>query len=266
VFRIATWNVNSLRVRLPQVLQWLEAEQPDVLALQETKLSNDEFPLDAFSPYGYHAVCSGQKTYNGVALISRTPPRDPVTGFPGSDDPQRRILHAAVNGVDVLNLYVPNGARVGSDKFEYKLEWLGRLRAFVAGLLEDGRPLVVVGDFNIAPAEIDVYDPARWEGKVLFSEPERAEFRKLLDLGLVDCFRLLNSEPGQYTWWDYRAGAYRRNMGLRIDHILASTALAARCRACRIYRDVRKAERPSDHVPVLAGFDIDPKAPPGRTP
>jgi exodeoxyribonuclease-3 len=261
VFRIATWNVNSLRVRLPQVLAWLEAERPDVLALQETKLTDDEFPFDAFTPYGYHAVCAGQKTYNGVALITRTPVQNPLTGFPGCDDPQRRVLFAAVGEVDVLNLYVPNGAEVGSDKFEYKLWWLGKLRAFVAELLRGGRPLVVLGDFNIAPEAIDVHDPARWEGKVLFSEPERAEFRRLLDLGLVDCFRLLNGEPGQYTWWDYRAFAFRRNMGLRIDHVLASRDLAARCRTCEIHRDVRKAERPSDHVPVLAGFELGPGTP-----
>jgi exodeoxyribonuclease-3 len=256
MFRIATWNVNSLRVRLPHVLDWLDAEQPDVLALQETKLQDPDFPRDAFAERGYQALHAGEKTYNGVAILSRAPLTLIADSFPDFDDPQRRVLHARTGGVDVLDIYVPNGSEVGSEKFEYKLRWLGRLRQYVSGLIDAGGRLAVVGDFNIAPASEDVHDPAAWQGQVLFSEAERDEFSGLLRQGLVDCFRLFRQEPGGYTWWDYRAGAFRRNLGLRIDHILASRELAGLCRGCRIDREPRCRERPSDHAPVIAEFDL----------
>lgn len=257
MFRVATWNVNSLRVRLPHVMQWLAEQRPDVLALQETKLVDEDFPLDAFRELEYHAVFSGQKTYNGVAIISREPAEQVHHGLPSMNDPQRRVLLAHVQGIPILNLYVPNGSEVGSDKYAYKLEWFSNLRKFVEKLLAENPKLVVVGDFNVAPADEDVHDPERWAGQVLCSEPERREFAQLLQLGLEDCFRRFTQEPGSYTWWDYRAAAFRRNNGLRIDHILGSTPLADRCTACRIDRVPRTWERPSDHVPVVAEFDLN---------
>jgi exodeoxyribonuclease-3 len=252
--KIATWNVNSLRVRLPQVLAWIASEQPDVLALQETKLTDEDFPREAFTQVRYHAAFAGQKTYNGVAIISRTAPEMRATGIPGFADPQRRVLRADIGGIDILNLYVPNGAEVGSDKYDYKLDWLSHLQNWVRELLAANPRLIVLGDFNIAPENEDVHDPAEWEGKVLFSEPERTHFRRLLEAGLVDCFRLFEQPPGSFTWWDYRAAGFRRNRGLRIDHILAGPGLAAGCRACRIDVEPRRAERPSDHAPVVAEF------------
>ena len=254
--RIATWNVNSLRVRLPHVLHWLKTEQPDVVALQEIKLQDIDFPEAPFTEHGYHYVCSGQKTYNGVAILCKAEPGRIITSLPGYDDPQKRVLCAAINGINILNLYAPNGSAVGSEKFLYKLNWFSHLRPFVQELLARPGPTVVLGDLNIAPEDRDVHDPAAWEGSVLVSEPERAEFRKLLALGLKDCFRLITQEPGHYSWWDYRAAAFRRNLGLRIDHILASDALAVLCRGCRIDKGPRKLEQPSDHAPVLADFDI----------
>jgi len=255
MFKIATWNVNSLRVRLPHVLDWLDAERPDVLALQETKLQDRDFPLDAFRQRFYHALHAGQKTYNGVAILSRLPISLIADSFPGFDDPQRRVLHAQAGAIQVLNIYVPNGSEVGSERFEYKLRWLGHLRRYTAGLIAAGAGFAVVGDFNIAPAPEDVHDPATWEGRVLFSMPEREAFSGLLQQGLVDCFRIFPQAPGGYTWWDYRAAAFRRNLGLRIDHILASPALADRCRSCRIDTGPRGLERPSDHAPVMAEFE-----------
>jgi exodeoxyribonuclease-3 len=256
MFRIATWNVNSLRVRLPHVLGWLDSGRPDVLALQETKSQDKDFPLDSFAERGYHVLHAGQKTYNGVAILSLRPGTLVADAFPDFEDPQRRVLHARIGNIQVLNLYVPNGSEVGSEKFEYKLRWLARLRKYVAGLLGEKTGLAVVGDFNIAPAPEDVHDPAAWEGQVLFSAPEREEFSKLLQLGLVDCYRLFPQPPGGFTWWDYRTGAFRRNDGLRIDHVLASRSLAARCRGCRIDLEPRRLERPSDHAPVIAEFDL----------
>ena len=252
--KIATWNVNSLRVRLPQVLAWLESEQPDILALQETKSPDPEFPAAEFLQRGYQLAFSGQKTYNGVAIISRTALTDLQTGMPGFSDPQRRVLYAETRGLSLLNLYVPNGAEVGSDKYTYKLEWLKHLREFTQTLLTGHSRLVLLGDFNIAPADADVHDPAAWAGQVLCSAPERAAFSSLLDLNLVDCFRKFPQPPGSYSWWDYRAAGFRRNQGLRIDHILASSEYAAQCRSCRIDRTPRAWERPSDHTPVLAEF------------
>lgn len=253
---IATWNVNSLKVRLPQVLDWLEHRQPDILAVQETKLTDTAFPAAELSAAGYQSAYAGQKTYNGVALLSRRPLTDVVRDLPGLDDPQRRVLGATVDGVRVLNLYVPNGQAVGSDKYAYKLAWLDGLADYLRAQLAAHPRLVVLGDFNIAPEDRDVHDPRVWAGQVLCSEPERAALGHLLDLGLADTFRLFEQPPDSFSWWDYRAAAFRRNRGLRIDLILASPELAAVCRHCAIDKETRALERPSDHAPVLAGFDI----------
>jgi exodeoxyribonuclease-3 len=251
---VATWNVNSLRVRLPQVLAWLETESPDIVALQETKIPDPEFPAAEFLQRGYQLAIAGQKTYNGVAILSRTPLSAPCTEIPGYSDPQRRVVYAETAAVSLLNLYVPNGSEVGSEKYSYKLGWLRHVRDYVRELMARQPRLVVLGDFNIAPADADVHDPAAWAGQVLCSEPERAEFSALLKLGLVDCFRKFPQPEGSFTWWDYRAAGFRRNLGLRIDHILAAPELARRCRSCRIDRTPRTWERPSDHTPVLAEF------------
>jgi exodeoxyribonuclease-3 len=254
--KIATWNVNSLRVRLAQVLDWLAANPVDVLAVQETKLVDEQFPAEAIREAGYHVIFSGQKTYNGVAILSRVEADDVLRGLPGNDDdPQRRFLAASIDGVRAINVYVPNGQDVASDKYVYKLDWLARLRDVVAAELLHHPRLVVLGDFNIAPADEDVHDPAAWEGKVLFSEPEKAALRALLDVGLADSFRLFKQPPATFSWWDYRAAGFRRNAGLRIDHILASQPMADACRACRVDIEPRRLERPSDHAPVVAEFD-----------
>jgi len=254
--KIASWNVNSLNVRLPQVLAWLAAEQPDVLALQETKLVDENFPRAEIEAAGYHAVYAGQKTYNGVALLSHEPAQNVVTGIPGLDDVQRRVLAATFNGVRVINLYVPNGESVESDKYRYKLNWLEALTAWIKQELAAHPRLVVLGDFNIAPEARDVHDPKQWEGRVLFSEPERAAFRQLLAEGLCDTFRLFDQPEKLFSWWDYRMQGFRRNHGLRIDHILASPALRDVCSACRIDKGPRANERPSDHAPVVAEFQL----------
>ncbi len=255
--KIATWNVNSLNVRLPQVLDWLRDRQPDILAVQETKLPDPDFPILDIANVGYQAVFAGQKTYNGVAILSRLPASEIVTDLPGLDDPQRRVLGATVGKVRVLNLYVPNGQTVGSDKYAYKLAWLDKLAAWLETELSRHTRLVALGDFNIAPEDRDVHDPAAWAGHVLCSEPERAAFRRLLDLGLQDTFRLFEQAEPSFSWWDYRAAAFRRNLGLRIDHILASPALATTCTACQVDQAPRRLERPSDHAPVIAEFNLD---------
>jgi exodeoxyribonuclease-3 len=254
--KIASWNVNSLNVRLPQVLEWLQSAQPDLLGLQETKLPDDKFPRAEIEAAGYHVIFSGQKTYNGVAVLSRLPPEtdDIVTDLPGLVDDQRRVLGATYGGVRFLNLYVPNGQEVGSDKYAYKLGWLGKLREYLKDQLGRHDRLVVVGDFNIAPEDRDVHDPELWRGAVLCSDAERSAFQELLQLGLVDTFRLFGQEPGTFSWWDYRQAAFRRNMGLRIDHILASDAMAAACKSSMVDKEPRRWERPSDHAPVVAEF------------
>lgn len=252
--KLATWNVNSLKVRLPQVLDWLAAHQPDVLCLQETKLEDANFPVAEISAAGYQPVFSGQKTYNGVAILSKTPASEVVTAIPGFMDEQKRVLAAAIAGVRVINLYVPNGQSVDSDKYLYKLGWLTALTAWLADELARRPRLVVLGDFNIAPEERDVHDPKAWEGQVLFSLPEREAFRRLIGLGLADSFRLFEQPEKIYSWWDYRMNAFRRNMGLRIDHILLSPALAETCKSCAIDKEARRAERPSDHAPVMVEF------------
>lgn len=253
--KIATWNVNSIRVRLPQVLEWLEKESPDVLCLQETKVTDEDFPVEAFRGAGYHAVFAGQKTYNGVATLSRTPADAVVASLPGVDDAQKRLLAASIEGVRVVNVYIPNGEEVGSEKYSYKLAWIEALEKFLAEELRSHPKLVVLGDYNIAPEEVDVYDPKLWEGRVLFSDRERAAFRRLVQLGIVDVFRKFEQPEKSFSWWDYRMNGFKRNLGLRIDHILCSAALAADCRACAINKDPRRHQRPSDHAPVIASFE-----------
>jgi exodeoxyribonuclease-3 len=250
--KIATWNVNSLRVRLPHLLEWLQATQPDALGIQETKCVDSQFPFAELEAAGYHAVHNGQKTYNGVALLARQPLQDVRFDSPGFEDEQKRVVAATIDGVRVINVYVVNGQALGSDKYAYKLRWLEALSSYIATELQHYPLLAVTGDFNIAPAAEDTHDPAVWEGGILCSEPERAAFQKLLALGLVDSFRQFPQAEASFTWWDYRQAAFRRNMGLRIDHVLLSPALAARCRSCVVDTAPRKLERPSDHAPVTA--------------
>ena len=254
--KIATWNVNSLKVRLPQVLDWLASEQPDILCLQETKLTDANFPADDIHAAGYEVIYSGQKTYNGVATISRSAADDVVTDVPGLDDPQRRILGTTIDGVRVLNLYVVNGQEVGSDKYAHKLHWLKKVTGYIDRQLKDHQHFVVLGDFNIAPADEDVHDPEAWHERILCSTPERDALGRMLGMGLQDTFRLFPQEEKSFSWWDYRAAAFRRNMGLRIDLILASQALADCCNDCHIDKSPRRLERPSDHTPVVAEFSL----------
>jgi len=253
---IATWNVNSLRVRLPHLKDWLAANPVDVLALQETKLPDPDFPRAEVEGLGLQVAFSGQRTYNGVALLARQALEDVVAGIPGFEDEQKRVLAATVGGVRVIDVYVPNGQAVGSEKYEYKLRWFEALRGYVAAELERHPRLLVLGDYNIAPEDRDVHDPKAWEGSVHVSEPERAALRTLLAAGLEDCFRRFEQPEKSYSWWDYRMMAFRRNAGLRIDLILASSALARSCAACHIDKAPRRLERPSDHAPVVARFDI----------
>ncbi len=253
--KIATWNVNSLKVRLPHLLTWLEQAQPDVIGLQETKTIDAQFPREAIEQAGYQVVFCGQPTYNGVAILAKQPISDVVLAFPNAEDPQKRFIAATVNNVRIINVYVPNGAAVDSDKYQYKLQWLEALRQIVVEELKQHEKLVILGDFNIAPRDEDVHDPAAWEGHVLVSPAEREQFFALLDIGLKDTFRLFEQQPKSYSWWDYRMLAFRRNHGLRIDHILASETMAKLCRQCDIHKEPRKLERPSDHTPVMATFD-----------
>lgn len=255
-FKIATWNVNSLRVRLPHLLEWLNQATPDVVALQETKLEDKNFPVAEIQQAGYQVVYSGQKTYNGVALLSRVPITDVITDIPDLDDHQRRILIATINNVRVVNLYVPNGSSIDSEKYFYKLNWLEKLTAFINQQLQQYPQLVVLGDFNVAPEDRDVHDPKLWEGQVLVSERERQALQKIMSLPLYDSFRLFDQEAAQYSWWDYRMGAFRRNHGLRIDHILISQSLAAKSVSCVIDKTPRSWERPSDHTPVINIFNL----------
>jgi exodeoxyribonuclease-3 len=255
---LATWNVNSLKVRLPQVLSWLEAHPVDVLCLQELKLDQPFFPQSELQAAGYQAAWFGQKTYNGVAILTRAPlePLQVVSGIPGYDDPQRRVIAATVGDIRVLCGYFVNGESLESDKYRYKLEWLSQLHDYVEQEMRrhQGR-VILLGDFNIAPDDLDVYDPELWQGKVLCSEPERAEFQRLLALGMQDSYRSLNPGVQEYSWWDYRAAMFRRNLGVRIDHILVGGALASQARACIIDKTPRAWERPSDHAPVVLSLD-----------
>ncbi|OOC48910.1 MULTISPECIES: exodeoxyribonuclease III [Thioalkalivibrio] len=252
--KIASWNVNSLKVRLPQVLDWLGSSRTDVLALQETKLTDENFPAAAIRDAGYQVVFSGQKTYNGVAIISRTEATDVVTDPAGLEDAQRRILAATIGEVRVVNLYVVNGENVGTEKYAYKLDWLARLHAWLADEIAQHPNLVVLGDFNIAPDDRDVHDPEAWHERILCSTPEREALAALTDLGLTDTFRAFEQPAEEYSWFDYRAASFRRNRGLRIDLVLASAPLQARLQAAGIDREPRAWERPSDHAPVWAEF------------
>ncbi len=255
--KLATWNVNSLKVRLPQVLDWAGRHRPDVLCLQETKLQNDRFPAMELRAAGYEPLANGQKTYNGVAILARAAASDEATAIPGFTDEQKRVLAATIAGVRVICAYVPNGESIASGKYQYKLSWLEAFRGWLGQELSRHPRLAVLGDFNVAPEDRDVHDPKAWEGQVLFSEPERAAFRSLTGIGLSDAFRLFPQPEQSFTWWDYRMNAFRRKMGLRIDHILLSEELAKRCTACTIDVEPRKAERPSDHAPVIAELDLN---------
>lgn len=256
--RIATWNVNSLNVRLPHVLAWLESNPVDVLTLQELKLPNEKFPAEALREAGYQSAGNGQPTYNGVAILSKHAIENPVADIPGYADEQKRVIAATVNDVRIICVYCPNGAALDSDKYPYKLEWFARLRDYVSSELQQYEKFVILGDYNVAPRPEDTYDPTKWEGGILCSPPERAALQALLDLGLTDTWRLFpdREERRRFTWWDYRNGGWARNAGLRIDHILASASLADTCIECKAHVGERGRKRPSDHVPVVAEFDI----------
>ena len=249
--KLATWNVNSLKVRLPQVIDWLNINQPDILCVQETKLSNENFPESEIAAVGYQSFFVGQKTYNGVAILSKHQGSDIVTGIPDFVDEQRRVIAATYDDLRVISVYVPNGENITSEKYNYKLKWLPALTRWLQQELKHYPKVVVLGDFNIAPEDRDVYDPGAWEGKVLCSQPERDAFNDLIELGFTDSFRLFEQPGKSYTWWDYRMMAFRLNRGLRIDHILLSNELANRCISCTIDKIMRKQERPSDHAPVM---------------
>ncbi len=248
--KLATWNVNSLGVRLPQVLDWLALQQPEVLVLQETKLIDDKFPQAELTAAGWHSVWFGQKTYNGVALLARTEPVDVVRNIPGFDDPQARVIAATVNGMRVVGAYFPNGQAPDSDKFVYKMAWLAALHDWLRDELTRHPKLVLMGDYNIAPEDRDVCDPVAWAGQIHCTDQERGHFEALVGLGLTDAYRLFEQAPRTWSWWDYRNLAFRKNQGLRIDHILVSQALRGRVTACGIDKLPRKNERPSDHAPV----------------
>ncbi|HMM76727.1 MAG TPA: exodeoxyribonuclease III [Gammaproteobacteria bacterium] len=253
---VATWNVNSIKARLNHVLQWCAQTAPDVLAIQETKTVDTAFPREALAPLGYVQTILGQPSYNGVAILSRSAPREIVTALPNFIDEQRRVLGVAFEEFFLLNLYVPNGSAVGTEKYAYKLAWLDALIAWLPEILKAHPKLLVVGDFNVAPEDRDVHDPDAWRGQVLCSEPERARIKAMEGLGLRDLFREFEPAGGHYTWWDYRAAAFRRNLGLRIDLALGSPALVPHCRGVSIDRAPRKWDKPSDHAPVLIRLDF----------
>lgn len=254
--KLVTWNVNSLNVRLPHVLDWLRDNQPDVLCLQETKQEDIKFPYADLKAAGYNAIHLGQKTYNGVAIISPHEITDVEHGIAGYDDEQRRVISATINGIRVVCVYIPNGQAVDSDKFEYKLRWLEALTVWLESELKRYPHLVLLGDYNIAPDDRDCHDPAAWIGQILVSEPERAAFQKITQLGLHDSFRLFEAETGHYSWWDYRMMGFRRGLGMRIDHILVSDPLKLACKSCVIDKAPRKLERPSDHTPVMLELNL----------
>ena len=256
--KLATWNVNSLTVRLPQLLDWLAAQQPDAIVLQETKLVDDKFPHAELAAAGYQAQWFGQRTYNGVALLSRTRASEVARNIFGFDDEQARVIAGSIDAAGgplrIVGAYFPNGQAPGSDKFDYKMRWLDGLRRWLSGELQRWPRLVLMGDFNIAPEDRDVHDPVAWAGQIHCTPEEREHFRQLLGLGLIDAFRLFEQPPKSWSWWDYRNLAFRKNQGLRIDHILVSDALRAQVSACHIDKIPRKNERPSDHAPVVVSF------------
>ncbi len=255
--KIVSWNVNSLNVRLPHVLDYLKAHQPDVLALQETKLTDDKFPKDAIEALGYHVAFSGQKTYNGVAIISSHPLEDISLDMPSLRDPQKRMIAATINGIRIIDIYLPNGQDIGSEKYAYKIKWITALKAYVQGELKKHDKLVLLGDYNIAPADIDIHDPERWRGKIMCSDEERKHFQDLLALGLRDSLRELHPDEPMFSWWDYRANAFRRKWGLRIDHLLVTPKLHVR--AGGIHSEERAKERPSDHAPAWIEIQDEPR-------
>jgi exodeoxyribonuclease-3 len=250
--KLSAWNVNSLKVRLPQLLEWLARERPDAVCLQETKVEDPNFPDEAIGQAGYRVTFSGQKTYNGVAILARENLEHVDSGIPGYEDPQKRVISATVGDVRLVCVYVPNGQSIDSDKYRYKLEWLKAFTAWLQEELKTYPRLAVLGDFNIAPEDRDVHDPKAWEGQVLCSLAERTAFQAILGLGLRDSFRLFDQPEKAFSWWDYRMNAFKRNLGLRIDHILFSPELVSRCKSSRIDVDMRRLERPSDHAPVIA--------------
>ena len=253
MYQIATWNVNSIRVRAEHVATWLEKNPVDVLALQEIKVLSEKFPTQLFEDLGYHVAVSGQPTYNGVAVLSKQAQDvdSIITDFPGFDDVQRRVLGVKVDDIFILDLYVPNGSEVGSEKYAYKLEWLKHLYSYLQALIKQESKVVVLGDFNIAPRDQDVHDPAAWEGKILVSPEERVALQAIIDLGFVDSYELKPAGATVFSWWDYRMAGFRRDLGMRIDHVLVSTALESRIDNCFIDREPRGWERPSDHAPVV---------------
>lgn len=253
--RVATWNVNSIRAREERVVAWAAAKQPDVLCLQELKTEDHQFPVERFRALGYEIATFGQRTYNGVAILSRLGLEQVERGFGDDDpDPQARFMAATVNGVRVMTAYFPNGQAVGTDKFAYKLAWMERCRAYLATRITPDRPALLCGDFNVAPEPIDVHDPAAWEGQVLFSLDERRALERVRATGLVDVVRRLHPSGALFTWWDYRMLAFPKNRGLRIDHIYATPVLAERCTHAYVDREARKGDKPSDHAPVVAEF------------
>jgi exodeoxyribonuclease-3 len=254
--KLATWNVNSLNVRLPHLLDWLRDNQPDVVCLQETKQEDIKFPYEALKEAGYEAIHTGQKTYNGVAILSRHPLSNVQRNIPNFDDDQQRIIAANINDIRVICAYIPNGQAVDSDKYHYKLRWLNALNEWLKTELMTHPKLLLLGDYNIAPEDRDCHDPAAWLGQILVSPAEREAFQKLLGLGLHDSFRLFEQPEKSFSWWDYRMMGFRRNFGMRIDHILVSDALKPLCKAALIDKTPRKLERPSDHTPVMLELDI----------
>jgi len=258
--KIASWNINSLRKRQDQLFEWLATTTPDIVCLQETKCTDDQFPVLALRAAGYHSVYHGEKSYNGVAILSKAEPQNMRLSLCDEvDDPQARAISATVNGVRVYSIYAPNGQTVGSSAYKYKLEWYRRLRQCVSrefSATDGDLDLAVCGDFNVAPEDIDVHDPALWHGAIMCSEDERAAFADLCSVGLVDTLRLRSHEPGMFTWWDYRMLAFAKNRGLRIDAVLASRSLAKRCIDAGIDRDLRKGKEPSDHAPIWAEFSL----------
>jgi exodeoxyribonuclease-3 len=249
--RLATWNVNSLAVRLPQLLDWLREHPVDAIVLQETKLADERFPAAEIEGAGWRAVWHGQKTYNGVALLARAEPQQVQKNIPGFDDDQARVIAATVAGLRVVGAYFPNGQAPGSDKFAYKLRWMEALRDWLKAELAANPRLVLMGDFNVAPEDRDVYDPVAWAGQIHCTPEEREHFRQLIAIGLADAFRLFDQPPKSWTWWDYRNLAFRKNQGLRIDHVLVGEALKAAVESCTIDKQPRRNERPSDHAPVI---------------
>lgn len=254
--KLATWNVNSLSVRLPQVLDWLAANPVDVLALQELKLTDDKFPHQAFKDAGYESVCFGQKTYNGVALITKSNATDIIKNIPGFDDEMARVITGTVDGIRVVGAYFPNGQEPGSEKFEYKMEWLKGLRSWLKTEILSHPNLVLMGDFNITTDDADVWDPIALEGTIHCTDEERYELAALKALGLVDAYRLFPQAAKSFSWWDYRNAGFRRNQGLRIDYVLVSKALSSQTKACIIDKTPRKNERPSDHTPVIVEIQV----------